>query len=82
MWVKHDKTIINHPQIIAIFIGGMFTIWDPYWWFTALFYPVMDQRGWSPTSSKGIPTMLQGGTPQLCVLVYNPKYRSMGNSGS
>jgi hypothetical protein len=26
MWVKHDKTIINHPQIIAIFIGGMFTI--------------------------------------------------------
>ena len=29
MWVKHGKTIINHPPVITIFIGGMFTI--PKW---------------------------------------------------
>jgi len=26
MFVKHSKTIINHPPIITIFIGGLFTI--------------------------------------------------------
>ena len=29
MWLKHVKTIINHPQVITIFIGGIETI--PKW---------------------------------------------------
>ena len=29
MWLKHVKTIINHPPVITICIGGMVTI--PTW---------------------------------------------------
>ena len=32
------KTVVNHPPVITIFIGGMFTI-PSHGWFMTLFYP-------------------------------------------
>ena len=42
MWVKHGKTIITHPPVITVFIGGMVTI-PSHGWFMTLFYPTWFQ---------------------------------------
>jgi hypothetical protein len=57
MWLKHVKTIVSHPQVISIFMGGMFIIKNgmPFLWPCFTTTRLVEKSG-----RRGIPAGWQG----------------------